>query len=285
MPATSFYTPPHRPATIVAIGGGIVQDPERPDRLQNPGHILDRIGELAQLPGKAVIVVSLGFEDASKSDYYIETYGREFTERGAAKIIGVSKLEDLSDPAVLEALRSPDTALVHFCGGDQKRFMAALQGIDFADVLKDRVQRGGIVVSGNSAGAHILSDYMINEEDTHRRGLGLTPLVIDTHVDVDSHIREKTGRVRGSERVAQMLEQTAATRGIALPKGVAVAITGDTLEVFGLEGKEAILRHQPAMGQTTSLDGRHIQTGECLTVPSGWAMAPQRGDVVRAASS
>ncbi|MEI6399060.1 MAG: Type 1 glutamine amidotransferase-like domain-containing protein, partial [Pseudomonadota bacterium] len=109
--------------------------------------------------------------------------------RDARKITVIQNKEDLQKPEIVAALSSMDTALIHFCGGDQKRFMDMMKDTDVPALIKERFKKGNIVISGNSAGAHLFSDFMIYQEDIKQRGLGLTPLVIDTHIDVYSHKR------------------------------------------------------------------------------------------------
>lgn len=123
--------------------------------------------------------------------------------------------------------------LIWMPGGDQNRFMKAIDGTGLAEVIQAR-HRAGAVVGGTSAGAAVLSTLMITGEADLKsltagktvlsKGLGLL-----THVIVDQHFLQ---RQRGNRLISAVLDHPE-TVGVGIDEATAAIFRGDGFEVVG----------------------------------------------------
>lgn len=146
----------------------------------------------------------------------------------------------------LEVLRRCDGVFI--TGGDQSRLIQRLEGTEFMEILRDRYFNDDFVIAGTSAGAMVMSEFMIHggksEESIVKGvakiadGFGLLPgTIIDTHF---------LSRGRFSRLTEALLLKRNAT-GIGLCEDTAVVITkGFELKAIG-------------SGTVTIIEGEHIE--------------------------
>lgn len=136
-----------------------------------------------------------------------------------------------TDPDAAAALRR--ATLIWIPGGDQNRFMKAIEGTDLGDVIRER-HRAGVTVGGTSAGAAVLADAMFTGEADLKsitagatviaKGLGIWPEVL-----IDQHFLK---RQRDNRLISAVLDHPALV-GVGIDEATAVVVTGTTFEVIG----------------------------------------------------
>jgi cyanophycinase len=144
---------------------------------------------------------------------------------------------DLTDVAAArEALAS--ATLIWFPGGDQTRLLEAIEKADLADAIRAR-HRAGAVVGGTSAGAAVLSPWMIIGGDTAdltvvrsgsvatTKGLGLLPGTI-----IDQHFLK---RQRFNRLLSAVLDHPDLV-GIGIDEKTAILVRGSHFDVLGESG-------------------------------------------------
>jgi cyanophycinase len=173
---------PSTTPTLFVIGGG-------EDRV-GKASLLRRFVKLAGGRRARLVVVPTA---SSFPDDVAASYTEVFTRLGAPDVLVVNPTtrDDAHDP---EAVAAVDEATgVFITGGSQLRLSQLIPGTPLGDSLH-RAHDRGCVVGGTSAGASIMSDFMISmgeEGITPRQrgsqlsaGLGLLPgVVVDQHFD------------------------------------------------------------------------------------------------------
>jgi cyanophycinase len=151
--------------------------------------------------------------------------------------------------------------LIWMPGGDQNRFMKAIEGTGLDDTIRAR-HRAGAVVGGTSAGAAVLSDAMITGDadlqsltagkTTLGKGLGLWPGVI-----VDQHFlkRQRTNRL-----LSAVLDRPALV-GIGIDEATAVVVRGDAIEVIG---RSAVVVIDPRGAAAEKIEPGQVAAGQGL---------------------
>jgi cyanophycinase len=200
------------PGTIVAVGGGGTTDA-----------IVQRTLELAGGKDAAVVVLpqSSAVEGAGDSSV------KMWLQAGAKSARKVA----FDDPGARAALES--ATLIWMPGGDQNRFMKAIEGTGLDEVIRAR-HRAGAVVGGTSAGAAVLSRLMMTGDADLKslapgktvlaRGLGLLPDVI-----VDQHFLQ---RQRNNRLLSAVLDNPS-TVGVGIDEATAAIFRNGTIEVVG----------------------------------------------------
>ncbi len=169
----------------------------------------------------AVLPQSSALPDAGESSVkmWLEAGAREaekisFTEAGAA-----AKLRRAT--------------LIWMPGGDQNRFMKAIEGTGLADVIRER-HRAGVTVGGTSAGAAVLAEAMFTGDADLKsitagatvvaKGLGIWPDAL-----IDQHFLQ---RQRDNRLISAVLDRPALI-GVGIDEGTAVIVKDGSLEVLG----------------------------------------------------
>jgi cyanophycinase len=142
--------------------------------------------------------------------------------------------------------------LIWIPGGDQNRFMKAIQGTGLDDVIRDRY-RHGVAVGGTSAGAAVLVEAMFTGDADLKSlksgstiiapGLGLWAVLVDQHF---------LTRQRDNRLLSAVLDHPDLV-GIGIDESTAVIVRGDAFDVIG---KSAVV----------VIDARHAKVD---TVPAG----------------
>jgi cyanophycinase len=198
---------------VVAVGGGGTTD-----------EIVGRTLALAGGKSAVVAVLPQSSAVANAGDSSVKMW----LDAGAKSAQKVSFEDRAAARAALEA-----ATLIWMPGGDQNRFMKAIEGTGLAEVILARY-RAGAVVGGTSAGAAVLSAAMITGDADLKgltagktvlaRGLGLLDRVI-----VDQHFLQ---RQRNNRLVSAVLDRPTLV-GVGIDEATAVIFKGTELEVVG----------------------------------------------------
>lgn len=141
--------------------------------------------------------------------------------------------EDVDHKKNLERISETDGIFI--TGGDQSKLKKLLNGTRFLEILHDRYQNEEFVVAGTSAGAMILSEYMIDtgasEESVIKgiikltKGFGFLPKTI-----IDTHFFNR-GRFA---RLTEALLQKKNLIGIGISEDTALVVTaGNAMKAIG----------------------------------------------------
>lgn len=225
---TLFAVPPEAPqGTLVVVGGGSM-----------PEAIVRAAVDLAG-GTKARVVVLPQASELPPSEESLERWRKAGVQSAA--------LIELGDPnKAVQAVRAAD--LIWIGGGDQNRFMKAIQGTGVGDAIRDR-HRAGAVVGGTSAGAAVLSQVMITgDADLAAVKAGATKtsdgLALDTRVIFDQHF---IARQRFNRLLSAVLDRPQLV-GVGIDESTGVIVRGAKFEVVGV-------------GQVMILDARHAHPG------------------------
>jgi cyanophycinase len=133
--------------------------------------------------------------------------------------------------AAATALRR--ATLIWMPGGDQNRFMKAIEGTGLAEIIRER-HRAGVTVGGTSAGAAVLAEAMFTGDADLKSltagatviagGLGLWPDVL-----VDQHFLK---RQRDNRLISAVMDRPALV-GVGIDEATAVVVRGASFEVLG----------------------------------------------------
>ena len=197
---------------LVVVGGGGTTD-----------KIVARTLELAG--GKDAIVVVL--PQSSAAENAGDSSVKMWLDAGAKE----AKKVAFTDPDARASLER--ATLIWMPGGDQNRFMKAIDGTGLDEVMRAAYKRGA-VVGGTSAGAAVLSGKMITGDaeltslasgkTVLAKGLGLWPDGI-----VDQHFLR---RQRNNRLLSAVLDNPGLV-GVGIDEATAVILRGSKLEAVG----------------------------------------------------
>jgi cyanophycinase len=212
---------------LFIIGGG-----SRPDVM------VERIIKEAGLKdGGYGIILPMSSEDPDSSVWYAN---QQFITRGIKSVYGVNfrKGQTYSN-AKLDSVRN--ARLIYITGGDQVRFMDAVQNTDIEKAIHEAHVRGALV-GGTSAGAAVMSKIMITGNELKhpdyastfrnieasnietKQGLGFIQNAI-----IDQHF---VRRSRYNRLISAVIEYPD-VKGIGIDEATAILVSGNTAEVLG----------------------------------------------------
>ena len=180
---------------------------------------------LALAGGKTAIVVVLpqSSADADAGDDSVKMW-LDAGAREAAKVA----FDDRNAPAALRR-----ATLIWMPGGDQNRFMKAIDGTGLAEIIRER-HRAGVTVGGTSAGAAVIADAMFTGEADLKaltagatvigKGLGLWPDAL-----IDQHFLT---RQRDNRLISAVIDRPTLV-GVGIDEGTAVVVQGTSFDVIG----------------------------------------------------
>ena len=212
-----------RPGPLFAIGGA--EDKMR-ERL-----ILRAFVEACGGTDAQIVVLATASELADTGERYADLFYK--LQADSVEVLRIANREDAIDagPETLDVLEYATGLFL--TGGNQLRITSALGGTAIAAAIQRR-HRAGMVVAGTSAGAAVLSEYMISMGDsggTPRRrlvqmgkGLGLAP-----HLVIDQHFRRRDRL----GRLLTALSYNPGPLGIGIDEDTAAIIEDGTLRVLG----------------------------------------------------
>ena len=202
-----------QPGPLVIVGGG--------------GTGPDIVAKTLELAGGKNAIVAVLPQSSAEPDagddsvkMWIEAGAREaakvaFDDRGAAA----------------SALRR--ATLIWMPGGDQNRFMKAIEGTGLAEIIRER-HRAGATVGGTSAGAAVIAEAMFTGDADLKsltagatviaKGLGLWPEAL-----IDQHFLK---RQRDNRLISAVMDRPALV-GVGIDEGTAVIVRGASFDVVG----------------------------------------------------
>ncbi|HET6558768.1 MAG TPA: cyanophycinase [Prolixibacteraceae bacterium] len=219
---------------LIPIGGNEARIIEKEDLEQKfdfkHGIIEDVVKEMK---GEKPRILILPMASQNQEEF-AEIYKQAFKRIGhQIEVLIIHGKKDADMEENLEMLQKSDGVFI--TGGDQTRLLQRLEGTRFLEILQERYYNDDFVIAGTSAGAMILSEYMIHggkSEESIIKGIikladGLSFLpgtIIDTHF---------LSRGRFS-RLTEALLLKRNTIGIGLCEDTAVVVTkGNELRAIG----------------------------------------------------
>lgn len=217
--------------------------------------IVARTLELAGGRDAVVVVLPQSSELPDAGDSSVKMW----LDAGARKATKI----DFKDAGAKAALES--ASLIWIPGGDQNRFMKAIDGTGLDDVIRAR-NRAGAVVGGTSAGAAVLSAAMITgEADLQSLASGKTVLAKGLGLWTEGIFDQHFLRRQRNNRLLSAVLDNPKMVGVGIDEATAVILHGNRLEVVGrsavvvFDARRASVRpSQPgdpvaATGMTTSV--------------------------------
>jgi cyanophycinase len=149
-------------------------------------------------------------------------------EAGAAEAAKVSFADREAAAAFLRR-----ATLIWVPGGDQNRFMKAIEGTGLDQVIRDR-HKSGVAVGGTSAGAAVLAEYMFTgDADLKSLTAGATVtakgLALWRDALIDQHFLT---RQRDNRLISAVFDHPTLV-GVGIDESTAVIVRGHTFEVIG----------------------------------------------------
>lgn len=219
---------------LIPIGGNEAKDFEEMmdkehDVDLNDGVLRDIIREMK--PNPIINILPLASQHQEEiGQSYLEAFGKIGYD---VHLMIIRDKKEVDDVRNLQKLQDSDGLFM--TGGDQERLMKMLEGTDFVDLMKQKYLKENFVIAGTSAGAMVLSEFMIqgggSEESLIKgtvelsSGFGLLPGTI-----IDTHFLER-GRF---SRLTEALCKKSKFTGIGLSEDTGVVITaGKQLRIIG----------------------------------------------------
>jgi cyanophycinase len=200
------------PGAIVAVGGGGTTDA-----------IIERTLELAGGRSAVVVVLPQSSAVANAGDSSVKMW----LAAGAKE----ARKVDFADPGAKAALEA--ATLIWMPGGDQNRFMKAIEGTGLDDVIRAR-HKAGAVVGGTSAGAAVLSGRMITgEADLTALTAGKTELAKGLGLWTDGIFDQHFLKRQRNNRLLSAVLDHPGTIGIGIDEATAAIVRDGRLEVVG----------------------------------------------------
>jgi cyanophycinase len=176
---------------------------------------------------------------------------KQMWRKAGAKTVNVLDLKDKN--AAQNAIKAIKEAnLIWMPGGSQTLLMNALRKFGLEQAIRDRFKQG-ITVGGTSAGAAVMSDFMLTANSNMDnftagaiqmdKGLGLLPEAI-----IDQHLQRYNRTVR---LICAVLSHHKTCIGIGLNECTAIVVQGEVFEVIG-KGNAVIIDARNAKRLTTN---------------------------------
>jgi cyanophycinase len=224
---------------LVIVGGGGLPDAIR-DRFLELAKGKKGQRKLVVIPTASELIDKFPDPHDSRSYQYWRKQGLE-----SVSLIHTREKAKANDPKFIEPLK--DATAAWLGGGDQSLLIKAYGGTAVERELRRLLDRGG-VIGGTSAGASVMSRYMItggNPEARVGTGFGLLPdVVIDQHFDTRQ--RQK--------RLQTLLSKYPHCLGLGIDEQTAVVVHGHTFTVLGNAKVAVCMPHQDRMKEYRSGD-------------------------------
>jgi len=226
--------------TLFIIGGG-----SRPPAMVQEMINLSRLNTTT---AKAVIL-PLSSSQPDTSAYYAI---RQFTREGIPESAFMTLIISAEYPPTQDDLQAIlDADLIYLPGGDQRRFMRAIEGTAIKATIQQAYQEGALI-AGTSAGAALMSEKMMTGDERNRAeytgefrtieadnmiinpGLALLPQAI-----IDQHF---VWRMRFN-RLLSVIAERPGMLGIGIDESTAIIVEGQQARVTGV-GQVLVLRNR-----------------------------------------
>jgi len=230
-------------STFVAIGGG---------ELAEAKPLVDRLIEpLRDRRNSRILVLTVATNEPESA---VTKYNGLFRSHGIKHVdsIDVSERKDALSKRAIKKVERAD--LIYFTGGDQLNITTLLGGTPLGDAINRRINEG-VIIAGTSAGAAMMSKWMIISGDSDRPpnvgGVDIAPgmdmfdgMIIDTHFSQ----RGRHGRLLAA--IAHFPQAI----GLGLDERTAAFVKGNKLKVFGdgvvtiMDGSSVTINDLPYRG-------------------------------------
>ncbi|HLN74703.1 MAG TPA: cyanophycinase [Prolixibacteraceae bacterium] len=233
---------------LIPIGGNEARKTEQNEDSEQKFDFKHGVLEevIKEMKGEKPRIVLLPLASQHQEEFE-ELYKNAFKKLGHdIEVLIIHGKKDADKEENLEVLRQADGVFI--TGGDQSRLIQRLEDTEFMEILRDRYFNDDFVIAGTSAGAMVMSEFMIHGGKSEEAiikgitkiadGFGFLPgTIIDTHF---------LSRGRFS-RLTEALLLKRDTIGIGLCEDTAVVITkGHELRAIG-------------SGTVTIIEGEHIE--------------------------
>lgn len=233
---------------LIPIGGNEARIQEQKEDTEQKFDFKHGVLEevIKEMRGEKPRIVVLPLASQHQEEFE-EIYKGAFKRLGhTIEVLIINGKKDADKEEHLDILRQADGVFI--TGGDQSRLIQRLDGTLFMEIMRDRYFNDDFVIAGTSAGAMVMSEFMIHGGKSEEAiikgitriadGFGFLPgTIIDTHF---------LSRGRFS-RLTEALLQKRNTTGIGLCEDTAVVITrGHELRAIG-------------SGTVTIIEGEHIE--------------------------
>lgn len=229
--------------TLIVVGGG------------NTGpDIVSKTLAIAGGSSAVIAVLPQASAEADAGDGSVKMW----QDAGAKEAVKVTFADRDAAAAALKR-----ATLIWIPGGDQNRFMKAIQGTGLDDVIRDRY-RHGVAVGGTSAGAAVLVEAMFTGDADLKSltagatviapGLGLWPEVL-----VDQHFLT---RQRDNRLLSAVLDHPDLV-GVGIDESTGVVVRGNGFDVIGKSSVLVIDARHATVDRVAP--GRHV-SGRGLTL-------------------
>jgi cyanophycinase len=199
--------------------------------------------QLAGGSSSKIVFFSMASDSPASS---IKALTREFTNLGAASVLGLNITRQQADADSIVALLDGATG-IYFSGGDQRRHTIALKGSRVEQRLHQLYQ-GGAIIGGTSAGAAVMSAVMITgDEIINKDTINMFPYIRKGNVEtidglgfvddiiVDQHfIRRK----RLNRLISVILEHPKLV-GVGIDEATAIIVRPD--HTFDIVGESSVI--------------------------------------------
>lgn len=226
------------PRFLIPIGGNETKSTD--------SEIFRQMVELAGGSEAKIVVVPTASESPSESARDYQDLFATFNP-ASIQVVHIGERTDAGSDELNELIR--ETTLFMFAGGDQLRLSSLLGGTLLHDTLVKRYQSGGCVVAGTSAGAAVLPEAMIFQNNRFRlyrkggiemtKGLGLIQdTIFDTHFARRSRISRLVHAVATNpamlglgieENTGLLIEDE--TKATVLGTGTVIVVDGRSIEI------------------------------------------------------
>lgn len=226
------------PRFLIPIGGN--------EKKSQDSEIFREMVELAGGPKARIVVVPTASEVPSeRARDYQELFSAFSPE--AVDTVHIGERSDAGSADLLKLIG--ETTLFMFGGGDQLRLSSLIGGTPLHRALQERYRAGGCVVAGTSAGAAVIPEVMIFQNNRFRvfrkgglemtQGLGLIPdMIFDTHFVQRSRISRLVHAVATNpallgfgieENTGLLIEDE--TKARVIGTGTVIVIDGSATEI------------------------------------------------------
>lgn len=209
---------------LIPIGGN--------EKKSSDSAIFQEMVELAGGSKARIIVVPTASETPDERARDYQTLFATFSP-ASIETVHIGARSDASSPALCKLV--DEASLFMFAGGDQLRLSSLIGGTELHRALISRYRRGGCVVAGTSAGAAVIPEVMIFQNNRFRsfrkggiemtKGLGLIQdMIFDTHFVQRSRI----------SRLVHAVATNPAMLGLGLEENTGLLIENErTAKVIG----------------------------------------------------
>jgi cyanophycinase len=189
---------------------------------------------------------------SAEEDTAIFYSSKQFADRGVDSIFSIhSDTSKKYSESTLQLIQN--ASLIYIAGGDQNRFMKAIEGTPIQELLH-KAYNNGATIAGTSAGAAVMSQKMISgNEIKHPVYTGNYPTIEANNIEVakglgfidkvivDQHFIK---RQRLNRLIAVCLENPENTC-IGIDEATAIIVKGNNVEVVG-DSQVIVLKHLKA---------------------------------------